>query len=430
MTRTYRIPYGEDEISFEVPEGSNITLAKAEQKSVVTDVISATKKALLNPINSKKLSDLVSDKSTVCVILTDITRDCPDKEILPPILEELETKVNRNRITLLIASGMHRKMNHDEKVKKYGKEIVENYQIIDHDGNDEKNLISLGTTKNGTTIKISKIAYNSDILISTGVVEPHQYAGYSGGYKTLAIGLAGDETISQTHSRKYLDHPNTRVGNTKGNIFQEDVIEIGKKAGLDFIVNVILGEEKKVFDVRAGEPLATHKTLTEKAKKNSEILITKSFDVAVCGIGFPKDANLYQASRAASYLFYLPNQVVRNGGYIIIPATCHEGAGRGIGEQRFHMMLQNMTIEKILSYSDKFKAGEQRAFMMANVLKNCKVIIVGSKVPEVVKETKMISCSNMDEAFKIIKNELGNNLDVIIIPNSFTTLPIIKLKNI
>jgi len=422
----FKIPYGKTMIPFEIPKEFDVTVLKNNSKSETSNIVETIKKELKNPINSKRLSELVKKGNTVCVIVTDITRSCPDGTILPLVLDELKTKIEPNDLTLLIASGMHREMTYDEKVEKFGEEIVKNLRIISHDAKDEKNLVSLGTTKNGTPIKISKTAVEADFLISIGVVEPHQYAGYSGGYKTLSIGVAGDETISKTHSRKFIDHHQTRIGNIEGNIFHDDIVEIGKKTGLDFIINVILDEEKNIVDIKAGEPLETYKTLVKKAKEISEISIKKQFDVAICGIGFPKDSNLYQTSRAASYLFYLKKPVVKNGGFIIIPAVCQEGAGKGIGEERFFEMLKNMTIDEILNHKSDFKAGEQRAFMMANVIKHCKVIIVGSQMPKIVQEAKMIPASTMDEAFEIIKNDSERNLEIILIPSSLTTLPIIN----
>ncbi len=196
--------------------------------------------------------------------------------------------------------------------------------------------------------------------------------------------------------------------------------------GLNFVVNVVLDDKKNVIDIKAGKPFETYKTLVSSAKKLSEVIIRKSYDVAICGIGFPKDSNLYQTSRAASYLFFLPTKVIKNGGYIIIPAICDEGAGQGIGEQRFFEMLKNQSLEQILNHEDDFRAGEQRAFMMANVLKHCKVMIVGSKEPKIVNDAKMIHASSMNEAFEIVQKDLGKNLDVILIPNALMTLPIIE----
>ncbi|MFQ6025551.1 MAG: hypothetical protein ACE5JT_03450, partial [Nitrosopumilaceae archaeon] len=156
-----------------------------------------------------------------------------------------------------------------------------------------------------------------------------------------------------------------------------------------------------------------------------EVPIEKSFDVVICGVGFPKDTNLYQTSRAASYLFFVSNPVIKKGGCIIIPAACQEGAGKGVGEQRFLEMLKNRTIDEILT-QEEFRSGEQRAFLMANVLKHCKVIIVGSRMPEVVKDAKMMAAKDMEEAFSIVKNDLGNDMEVLVVRNALITLPVIQ----
>lgn len=421
----YSVPYGKGEIYFEIPEGFKVAIAEPNPTSSVKNINSTTRETLLRPINSRKLSDTAKGKNTACIVVTDITRACPDKELLPPILEQIEKEINRKDITILIAAGMHREMTYDEKVEKYGKDIVDNYRIIDHNGEEEKNLVYLGITRNGVPIKISKIALESELLVSTGVVEPHQYAGYSGGYKTVAIGVAGDETISHMHSLRMLENPKIRLGNVEQNPFQENMVEIGKKVSLDFIVNVILGKEGEVLKIRAGEPLETFRTLIKEARTICEVPIEKSFDVVICGVGFPKDTNLYQTSRAASYLFFVSNPVVKKGGYIIIPAVCQEGAGKGVGEQRFLEMLKNRTIDEILT-QENLRSGEQRAFLMANVLQHCKVIIVGSRKPEVVKDAKMLVARDMKEAFSIIKNDLGSSIEVLVVRNALITLPVIQ----
>jgi len=165
--------------------------------------------------------------------------------------------------------------------------------------------------------------------------------------------------------------------------------------------------------------------LIKKARQLFEFSLEKPFDVAICGVGFPKDVNLYQTTRPASYLFYLPTRVVKNGGYVILPAKCEEGAGKGIGEKRFFDLLKNKTIDEILNLTE-LKAGEQRAFLMANVLKYWNVIIVGSNDPEIIKNAKLIPAKDMDEAFSMVKNDLGSKIDVLIIPDPFQTFPIIN----
>jgi nickel-dependent lactate racemase len=417
----YSIPFGKNKIKFKVPDGFSIQFAAPKQTSSIIDVYKKTLEAISNPINSKPLEDLVQGKNSVCLVVTDITRECPDKELLIPILEVIEKHVKRENITILIASGMHKSMSYDEKVEKYGKIITDNYKIIDHDVKD--NHIFLGTTKNGTPIKISQIAIKSDFLMSLGVVEPHQFAGYSGGYKTVSIGLAGDETISNTHSGKLLKKVETRVGKIDGNPIQDEIIEIGKKTGLNFIVNVILGPTHLV-EIKAGEPFATHRSLIKKAREIYEVPVKNSYNVVLCGVGYPKDSNLYQVSRAASYLFFAHKPVINPGGYIIIPAMCTEGAGKGIGEQRFFSLLKNHTIDEILNF-DEFKAGEQRAFFIASVLQKCKIIIVGCKTPNVIKDAKMIPAKDMDEAFAYVRSDFGENLEILFVPNAITTLPVI-----
>ncbi|HXV66735.1 MAG TPA: nickel-dependent lactate racemase [Nitrosopumilaceae archaeon] len=421
----YSILYGKGKINFTIPKDFLVDTLISKYSSPITSLYEKTLESLLHPINSSPLNELVKGKKSVCIVVTDITRECPDKEILPPILEIIETQVKHENISILIASGMHKKMNYEEKVEKYGKKIVEDYRIIEHNGSD-KDLIFMGHTKNGTPIKISKHVMQADFLISLGVVEPHQFAGYSGGYKTVSIGLAGDETISHTHSSNFLRKSDSRVGKIQNNLIYEEIIEIGEKVGLDFIVNVILGNNKEVVEIQSGEPLATHNYLIKKARELYEVPVKKLYNVVICGVGYPRDSNLYQATIAASYVFFAPKPIIKENGYIIIPALCNEGAGNGIGDKRFFKMLKTKSISEIINLNEEFKTGEQRSFFIACVLNKCKIIVVGSQTPNIIQEAKMIPAQDMKEALDIIKNDLKNNIDILLIPNSLFTLPILE----
>ena len=422
----YSISYGKGKINFKIPEGFSIDSVIPKYTSPIISLYEKTLESILHPINSSPLPELVKGKKSVCIVVTDITRECPDKDLLIPILEVVEKEVKKENITILIAAGMHKNMSYDKKVEKYGKTITDNYRIIDHNGKDDNNLISLGSTKNGTPVKVSQIALEADFLISLGIVEPHQFAGYGGGYKTVSIGLAGDDTISHTHSSMMLRKAETRVGKIEKNLIQEEIIEIGKKTGLNFIVNVVLGNNKEVVEIKAGEPLETHRLLIKKARALYEVPVNKSYDVVICGVGYPRDSNLYQATIAASYIFFAARPVIKENGYIIIPATCNEGAGKGIGEQRFFTMLKTKSIDEILNTNEEFKAGEQRSFFIASVLKKCKIIVVGCQTPNIIKEAKMIPAKDMEEAFNIVKNDFGNNIEMLLIPNALFTLPVIE----
>jgi nickel-dependent lactate racemase len=190
-----------------------------------------------------------------------------------------------------------------------------------------------------------------------------------------------------------------------------------------------MDDEKRVVAVRAGEPEATFAALVHVARSIYEVPIPQQYDVVVGGVGFPKDANLYQTSRAASYLFFAPTPVVKPGGVFIIPARCEEGAGDGVGEQRFLQKMRSATdMPSLLAELRRtgYPPGAQRAFVMAKVLEQSDVIVVGSETPQIVREAKMIPAADMDEAFHIAADKLGPNLEVLIVPHALLTLPIVQ----
>jgi nickel-dependent lactate racemase len=300
---------------------------------------------------------------------------------------------------------------------------------VDSEPQNASALVDLGITDEGIPLSVNRIAYEADLLIATGIVEPHQYAGYSGGRKTLAIGAAGESVIAYTHGPHMVDHPGTRLGKIEGNPFHEAVTTAARRAGLGFILNVVQDEHNQPVAIMAGEPEATFEALVKAARQLYEVPIPYQYDVAVAGVGFPKDANIYQASRAASYLFFAPTPVVKEGGVIIIPALAQEGAGEGVGEQRFmEKMRSAVDMPSLLSELRRtgYPPGAQRAFVMAKVLEKNHVVIVGSRTPDVVRQAKMIPADSMDEAFAIAVEKIGrNDLEVVIVPHALQTLPIV-----
>ncbi|MEQ8381867.1 MAG: nickel-dependent lactate racemase [Coleofasciculus sp. A1-SPW-01] len=425
----YQVPYGKTDIDFELPPEMRGTLAVSESVPPLRDVKSAIAKTLSTPINSPPLDKLAHPGDRVCIVFTDITRDSPDQVLIPPILQQLKKAGVRDQdITLLCGIGMHRPSTMAEKVTKLGQAVVDRYRVIDHEPQNPDQLVDLGVI-NGIPLSVNKIAYHADILIATGIVEPHQYAGYSGGCKTVAVGAAGESLIAYSHGPKFIDNPNCRLGKLEGNPFQQAVTEAAMRAGLGFIINVVLDDQKQIVSVLAGEPRETHKQLVEKAKTFNQVSIDQQYDVVIGGVGFPKDANLYQASRAASYLFFAPTPVVHPGGYLIIPAQCPEGVGEGVGEQRFLAAMRDIpSVQQILQEGRKhgYPPGQQRAFVMAKVLEQNSVIIVGSDYPEVVEACKMIPAATMDEALARVAADLGKELDVLVVPHALLTLPVIS----
>jgi len=425
----YHIPYSKTEIAFDLPAGMSGTVAVSKSLPPIEDVPAAIEAALLKPINSPPVRELAKPGDKVCLVFTDITRASPDFLLVPPLLTELDAAgVHDEDITLLCGIGMHRPSTPEEKVAKLGQAVVDRYRVVDNQPQNPDALVDLGTTASGIPLAVNKIAYEADLLIATGIVEPHQYAGYSGGRKTLSVGAAGEAMIAYTHGPQMVDHPGTRLGKIEGNPFHEAVTEAARRAGLHFILNVVMDDEHRVVAVRAGEPEAAFAELVKIARSIYEVPVAQQYDVVVGGVGFPKDANLYQASRAASYLFFAPTPVVKPGGVFIIPARCEEGAGDGVGEQRFlHTMKSATGMSSLLAELRRtgYPPGAQRAFVMAKVLEQTDVIIVGSETPEIVRDAKMLPAADMDKAFRLAADRLGPKLDVLIVPHALLTLPIV-----
>ena len=426
----YRVPFDKGDLTFDLPAGWRGTVVEANTAPPIEDVPSAVARAVAQPVNSPPLREMAGPGDRVCIVFTDITRASPDYLLVPPILAELEAAGVRDEdITLLCGIGLHRPSTPEEKIAKLGQAVVDRYRVIDNEPLNPKALVDLGRTETGIPLSVHKVAYEADLLIATGIVEPHQYAGYSGGRKTLAVGAAGEAMIAYTHGPQMIDHPGTRLGRIEGNPFHEAITEAALRAGLRFIVNVVVDEHKQVVFVRAGEPQAAFRELVAFARTLYEVPISRQYDVAVAGVGYPKDANLYQASRAASYLFFAPTPVVKPGGFFIVPAPCGEGAGEGVGEQRFLKAMQEAPdVRAILDDARQhgYPPGQQRAFVMAKVLEQAEVIIVGAEDPDLIHSAKFRAAPTMEDAFAQVAEKLGGGLDVLVVPHALLTLPIVQ----
>jgi len=426
----HRVPYSKSSLKFRLPATMQATIAGSQSSEPVNDPSLSIQSALAHPIGSPPLHKIARPGNRVCIVFTDSTRSSPDHLLVPALLDELEKAgVQDDDITLLCGTGMHRPSTRDEKIAKLGAKVVNRYRVIDNEPQNPAALVDLGLTQGGVPVHMHRAAVEADLRIATGIVEPHQYAGYSGGCKTLAVGAAGEALIAHTHGPAFVDDPDTRLGRIDGNPFQEAITEAAHRAGRLFIVNVVLDDDKRILRVRCGDPELAFQDLVAFAKSIYEVSVPGQYDIAIGGVGFPKDSNLYQASRAASYLFFAPIPVVRPGGFIIIPARCEEGAGNGIGEQRFLAGMRDApNIQYILDDARQYgyPPGQQSAFVMAKVLEKARVVIVGSECPDLVAACKMIPTATMEEALELAGQELGESCHVLIVPHALLTLPVIK----
>lgn len=375
------------------------------------------------------MRELAKEVKTVCIAVTDATRACPDYLLVPPMLAELEAAgVPADGITLLVAVGTHRPSTLEEKNAKLGTATVERYRVVDHDPINPEGLVVVADGPAGIPFRINRIAVEADLLLATGVVEPHQYGGFSGGGKTVAIGCADEAIIAHTHGPAFLDQPGTRLAKLAGNPFQEAVRRVAKAANVAFVINTVLSDEGQPVAIAAGPPEATQNYLAEIAGGMYTTEIPAQVDIAVAGVGYPKDANLYQASRAASYLQFAPTPVVRKGGVVVLPAGCPEGAGQGSGEERFRDAMRDpggpaAIIAK--ARRDGIRPGEQRAYVMARVLEDVTVIVAGAENPAEIESMGFLTAPSIEDALVRASEIVGMPANCLVVPHALLTLPIV-----
>ena len=394
----------------------------------LSDLRLAVEAALAQPLQSKRLRDLTTQHARVCIVFTDATRACPDQILVPAILRELEAAgVLDDHITLLCAVGLHRPSTLEEKITKLGRDVVERYQVIDHDPSDCVEIPHRSAVRIDT--RVNALLFESDLIIATGVVEPHQYAGYSGGGKTVVIGCGSEETIGLTHGPQFLDQPGVRLGQIDGNRFQQFVREAAQAIGLKFVVNVVLNGEGQAIAVQAGDPIAVHEALVTVARSVYEVPVPRQYEVVIAQVDPPKDVNLYQASRAATYIGLSATPPISPSGVIIVAARCPEGAGLGRGEQRFFTSLaQASDLQKLLAEFRRSgcQAGEQRTYMLAQVLLKHEIVVAGSLCPAVIRACHLIPAASIDEALVYARRRCGPAAQVLYLPHPLQTLPIVR----
>lgn len=428
-TSHYRVPFDGDKLTFELPAGMQALTVEPQPVAPLANMEESLEAALAEPVDSAPLRELARPGDRICIVFTDATRAVPDDLLVPALLRELETAGVRDEdITLLCGVGMHRPSTPQEKIQKLGSEVVARYRVVDHTPSDPAQLADLGTW-DGVPLLVNRLAEEADLLIATGVVEPHQYAGYSGGRKTVAIGAGGEATIAVTHAPAMLDHLDTRLGQIDGNRFHQAVTESASRAGLRFILNVVQDGAHRAVALRAGRPQAAFGELVAIARSVYEVPVPHQYGIVVAGVDSPKDANLYQASRAATYLWCASRSVVRHGGVIILPARCLEGAGQGVGERRFHQILSAADSPPSLVArlrQEGYPPGGQRAYIVAQMLTGCQVIVVGAENPAIVEQCHMTPSASMEEALALAQARMDKEAETLIVPHALLTLPVVQ----
>ncbi len=373
-------------------------------------------KALDNPIGSPKLEELVKGKNNMVIISSDHTRPLPSKIIMPILLGRIR-KVNPNiAIKILIATGFHRATTREELVDKFGKEIVENENIIVHDSRDKSKLVKIAAFPSGWDLEINKTAAETELLIAEGLIKSHFFAGFSGGRKSILPGISSAKTIMSNHCSEFIASPYARTGNLRNNPTHMDMLAAAKKAKLAFIINVVTDKNKKIINAFAGDSRLAHEEGCEFFRKLSRVKRVEADIVISTNGGYPLDQNIYQSVKG----MVAAEATCRKGGVIIMVAACNDGHGG----QAFYDNLANVKspqefLKKVSRLSRRDTTPDQwESQMLARILSEFTVILVTDMCdPELVKNIHMLHAYTVKEALNKAYDILGKNAKVTVIPD-------------
>ncbi|MBQ4543557.1 MAG: nickel-dependent lactate racemase [Clostridia bacterium] len=400
-------PYGKEKIShkFYDNELKGILTSSIEQYKPDFSENELVKNALENPIGTEKLSQLAKGKNNIVIIASDHTRPVPSKVIIPFMLEEIRKGSPDARITILIATGCHRGTTKEELVSKFGEEIVANENIYIHDCDERSQLVNIGTLPSGGQCEINKIAMKADLLVAEGFIEPHFFAGYSGGRKSILPGIAGRTTVLANHCAEFINDDNARTGILENNPIHTDMLWAAKAAKLKFIVNVVLNAEKEVIYAVAGDVEKAHQKGTEFLSQKCGAKAVYSDIVISTNGGYPLDQNVYQAVKGMT----AAEATVKKGGVIIMLSSSSDGTG---GEHFYHQLADekdiNKTMDMFLKRNRNETAPDQwQSQILIRILMKATVIYVSEMEDSMVEKMHMIPAHSIGEAIEKAKAVLN-----------------------
>ena len=412
----YIIPFGKSSIKFSVPENLEVDVILPHPTTAKTNILEHLERCFANPLDELDMHSL-NTKSRIGIAINDTTRPVPNSVLIPPLLQYLEQKgAQRKNIVFFIATGTHKHVRKEHFFQLLPAWLINEYEIIIHDCDDQENLVFLGRTSRDTPVYINKRFFQMNAKIVIGNIEPHHYMGYSGGAKSAAIGLAGRETIDKNHS--LLMDPLSFIGNYASNPTRQDMEEIGDKIGITAALNVILNSEKEIVSAFWGSPRSVMQAGIETSKQVCQKKIEKKYDLIIASPGgYPKDVNFYQAQKAITHV----NLIAEKQGSIILAAECREG----LGNQQFENYLMNFS-----SFSDvvthfkkvKFEVGPHKAYQLALQAIQNRIILVSDIQSTIVKKTMLESFSTIQPAINEVFHSTSNISRVAIVPYSTNTV--------
>ncbi len=421
-----KIPYGKTYIEGDVPKERLLGVAESRLGDYIPEGTPAEliEAALRCPIGTPPLRELAKGKKNAVIIASDHTRPVPSRDIIPPMLREIRLGNPEARITILIATGCHRGTTEAELREKFGDEIFEREHIVVHDCDGTANLVSIGTLPSGGDLVINKIAAEADLLVSEGFIEPHFFAGFSGGRKSVLPGIASRSAVMYNHNSRFIADENARAGVLEHNPIHGDMVYAARQAGLSFIVNVVLGPEKNTVFAVAGDPIRAHLAGCDFLGGLCRVSVPPA-DIAVTSNGgYPLDQNIYQSVKGMC----TAASAVKDGGVIIMASRCSDGHGG----QSFYDTFRGADdvgalLDKFLATPPEETAVDQwQSQIFANILKRITVIFISDVPDSTVRELHMIPAHSFDEALqeadRILFARGIKNGGILVIPDGVSVI--------
>ena len=416
------LAYGQGWLPVEFPDGRTTVIAPAH-KAGLPDEKAAVLGALAAPIGASPLRELIGPQTKICILFTDITRATPNDRIIPWLLEHL-SHIPRENITLLNQLGTHRPNTKAELEKMLTPEVVANYRVLNHEPENDDALAQVGVMHDGTPALLNKHALAADLRIVTGFIEPHFFAGFSGGIKGIMPGVAGLRSVMSNHGFRNIGDPNATFGINHGNPLWEELRDIALQAGPSFLLNVTLNEEKQITGVFAGDILQAHKVGTEFVRQSAMQAVDAAFEVVVAtNSGYPLDMNLYQGVKGMS----AGARIIKPGGTLILAAECREGVPAGSPlDQLLRTVRSPEELLGLLAQPGFVRPEQWQAQIQAIIQRRARVLIHSTVPDDVVRAAHLQPCPDIAAEVERCLHEAGPNARVAVLPQGPLTIPYLR----
>ncbi|NLJ33399.1 MAG: nickel-dependent lactate racemase [Firmicutes bacterium] len=418
-----KIPYHNGFQEVEIPRKNIAAFLKPKAGDCLPQLTESdiVARALDNPVGSEGLEKLVVGKENMVIITSDHTRPMPSKVTMPILLGRIRRANPDIAITILVATGYHRSPTREEITTRFGSDIVENEKIVIHDCKDSDSMVHVGVLPSGGDLLLNKVALDTELLIAEGFIEPHFFAGFSGGRKSVLPGIASEETVMANHCAEFIANENARTGVLDNNPIHRDMLYAAQRAGLSFILNVVLDGKKRIINAFAGDSERAHAKGCNYVMELSQVNPVKADIVISSNGGYPLDQNVYQAVKGITSA----EATCKKDGVIIMVAGCCDGhGGQSFYDNLKKAQSPQVLLDEIRKVPSKETQPDQWQFqILARVLKKHPVIFVTDMCdPQLIRDMKMDHAHTLEEAVQKAFRIKGKEAKITVIPDGVAVI--------